>query len=349
MHVEMVFNGFNNKVGILYLLLIGFMILLNYIEKEAAMKAVIKNILIIVELILIIFLSVVVYFLYDRNNEAVTTMGAGSISTDQYEDIDRKVNENYYELSGKKILLEDGTYGEIWIPVLENVPAFSKEIEQIKTRNGRKYYLDGSDITSLLGVDVSIHQGNIDWQKVKESGIDFAMIRLGYRGYGSGEAELDENYAENIQGAREAGIDAGVYFFSQAITTEEAVEEANLVIESLKGLDINYPVVYDWEIIYDDTARTDNVSVDVLTDCCVAFCETIRNAGYTPMIYQNKRTTIFKLDLNRLTDYDFWLAEYSSEPTYYYDFDMWQYTNAGSVPGIEGDVDLNISFKDYGK
>ena len=175
------------------------------------------------------------------------------------------------------------------------------------------------------------------------------MIRLGYRGYGSGEAGLDENYAENIQGAREAGIDAGVYFFSQAITVEEAVEEANLVIESLKGLDINYPVVYDWEIIYDDTARTDNVSVDVLTDCCVAFCETIRNAGYTPMIYQNKRTTIFKLDLNRLTDYDFWLAEYGSEPTYYYDFDMWQYTSTGSVPGIDGDVDLNISFKDYSK
>ncbi len=348
MQIKMISGRSFNKVRILYLLLIGFMILLIY-EKEAAMKAVIKNILIIVELILIIFLSVVVYFLYQKNNEAVTTMGAGSISTDQYEDIDRKVNENYYELSGKKILLEDGTYGEIWIPVLENVPAFSKEIDRIKTRNGRKYYLDGSDITSLLGVDVSVHQENIDWQKVKESGIDFAMIRLGYRGYGSGEAGLDENYAENIQGAREAGIDAGVYFFSQAITVEEAVEEANLVIESLKGLDINYPVVYDWEIIYDDTARTDNVSVDVLTDCCVAFCETIRNAGYTPMIYQNKRTTIFKLDLNRLTDYDFWLAEYGSEPTYYYDFDMWQYTSTGSVPGIDGDVDLNISFKDYSK
>ena len=195
MQIKMISGRSFNKVRILYLLLIGFMILLIY-EKEAAMKAVIKNILIIVELILIIFLSVVVYFLYQKNNEAVTTMGAGSISTDQYEDIDRKVNENYYELSGKKILLEDGTYGEIWIPVLENVPAFSKEIDQIKTRNGRKYYLDGSDITSLLGVDVSVHQENIDWQKVKESGIDFAMIRLGYRGYGSGEAGLDENYAE---------------------------------------------------------------------------------------------------------------------------------------------------------
>lgn len=315
------------------------------------MKSVVKNILIVIELILIVFLSVVIFFLY-RKDDSVATMGSvsnASGGTSDYNDIERKVKENYYELSGKKILLEDGTYGEIWIPVLENVPAFSRETEQIKTRNGRKYYVDDSKITSLLGVDVSVHQDNIDWQKVKESGIDFAMVRLGYRGYGSGEAELDENYAENIQGAREAGIDAGVYFFSQAITAEEAVEEANLVIESLEGLDINYPVVYDWEIIYDDTARTDNVSVDVLTDCCVAFCETIKNAGYTPMIYQNKRTTIFKLDLTRLTDYDFWLAEYGSEPTYYYDFDMWQYTSTGSVPGIEGDVDLNISFKDYSK
>ncbi|MBQ3565679.1 MAG: glycoside hydrolase family 25 protein, partial [Oscillospiraceae bacterium] len=262
-------------------------------------------------------------------------------------EIDELVRENYYTLGAEKILLEDGTYGEIYIPVIESVPAFSKDIEQIKTRNGRKYYVENSNITSLLGVDVSVHQGEIDWNKVKESGIDFAMIRLGYRGYGTGEPGLDEMYKENIIGSRAAGLDTGVYFFSQAITAEEAVEEANMVIESLDGLDVNYPVVFDWEIITDDSARTDSISVDVLTDCCVAFCETIKNAGYTPMIYQNKRTSIFKLDLNRLNDYDFWLAEYNAEPSYYYDFDMWQYTSSGRVPGIEGNVDLNISFKDY--
>lgn len=314
------------------------------------MSKILKNILILAELIIIIVLSIVVLFLYRKNNQAVQTSVETSVeettvlSAEQIED---KVSENYYSLSGKKILLEDGTYGEIWIPALENVPAFSKEIEQIKTRNGRKYYVENSDITSLLGVDVSVHQEEINWEKVKESGIDFAMIRLGYRGYGSGEAGLDENYVQNITGAREAGLDAGVYFFSQAITAEEAVEEANLVIESLEGLNVNYPVVFDWEIITGDSARTDNVSVDTLTDCCVAFCETVKNAGYTPMIYQNKRTSIFKLDLNRLNDYDFWLAEYNEEPSYYYDFDMWQYTSSGRVPGIKGEVDLNISFKDY--
>ncbi len=313
------------------------------------MKTVLKNILIIVELVIIIFLSIAVVFFYKKSNKAVQTSAEVDVINYELteEEIEKKVNENYYNLSGKKILLEDGTYGEIWIPVLENVPAFSKEKEMIKTRNGRKYYIENSKITSILGVDVSVHQGDIDWVKVKESGVDFAIVRLGYRGYGTGKAELDENYKENIISAREAGLDVGVYFFSQAITAEEAVEEANIVIDSIKGLDVNYPVVFDWEIITDDSARTDNVSVDILTDCCVAFCETVKNAGYTPMIYQNKRTSIFKLDLNRLNDYEFWLAEYNNEPSYYYDFDMWQYTSEGRVPGIEGEVDLNISFKDY--
>jgi len=312
------------------------------------MNTTLKNILIIIEFIIIAFMSVAVIFFCRKSNNAVTTSADTEVISETSEvDVEDKVKENYYSLSGKKILLEDGTYGEIWIPVLENVPAFSKEKEQIKTRNGRKYYIENDNISSILGVDVSVHQGDINWQKVKESGIDFAMVRLGYRGYGTGEPGLDEKYEENIIASREAGLDTGVYFFSQAITAQEAVEEAELVIESLKGLDVNYPVVFDWELISEDTARTDNVPVDTLTDCCVAFCETIKNAGYTPMIYQNKRTSIFKLDLNRLNDYDFWLAEYNDEPSYYYDFDMWQYTSSGRVPGIKGEVDLNISFKDY--
>lgn len=316
------------------------------------MKSLVKNIIIIIEFILILLLAASVCLLWKKEPEAVQT-GAPAAeikeNTVDSESVKERVEKNYYDVSGKKVLMEDSTFGEIWIPVLENVPAFSKDKELLKTRNGRKFYVEDSEITSLLGVDVSVHQDNIDWAKVKQAGIDFAMVRLGFRGYGTGEAQLDENYVQNIEGARAAGLDAGVYFFSQAVTVDEAIEEAQMVIDSLDGLDVNYPVVYDWEIIYDDSARTDNVPVDVLTDCCVAFCEAIEDAGYTPMIYQNKKTTMFKLDLERLTDYDFWLAEYNSEPTYYYDFTMWQYTSEGSVPGIEGDVDLNISFKDYAK
>lgn len=316
------------------------------------MKSLVKNIIIIIEFILILLLAASVCFLWKKEPEAVQTDAPASEAeenTVDSESVKERVEKNYYDVSGKKVLMEDSTFGEIWIPALKNVPAFSKDKDLLKTRNGRKFYVENSEITSLLGVDVSVHQDNIDWAKVKQAGIDFAMVRLGFRGYGTGEAQLDENYVQNIEGARAAGLDAGVYFFSQAVTVDEAIEEAQMVIDSLDGLDVNYPVVYDWEIIYDDSARTDNVPVDVLTDCCVAFCEAIKDAGYTPMIYQNKKTTMFKLDLERLTDYDFWLAEYNSEPTYYYDFTMWQYTSEGSVPGIEGDVDLNISFKDYAK
>lgn len=316
------------------------------------MKSLVKNIIIIIEFILILLLAASVCLLWNKEPESVQTnapVAENEKTTVDAESVKERVEKNYYDVSGKKVLMEDSTFGEIWIPALENVPAFSKDKDLLKTRNGRKFYVEDSEITSLLGVDVSVHQDDIDWAKVRKAGIDFAMVRLGFRGYGSGEAQLDENYVQNIEGARAAGLDAGVYFFSQAITVDEAIEEAQMVIDSLDGLDVNYPVVYDWEIIYDDSARTDNVPVDVLTDCCVAFCEAIEDAGYTPMIYQNKKTTMFKLDLERLTDYDFWLAEYNSEPTYYYDFTMWQYTSEGSVPGIEGDVDLNISFKDYAK
>lgn len=311
------------------------------------MKSTVKNIIIIIEALLILFLSAVAFLLWRKEPEAVPA--DAPVKGIDAESVKKRVNENYYRLSGKKVIMEDSTFGEIWIPALKNVPEFSRDREQLKTRNGRKFYVDGSEVTSLLGVDVSVHQDNIDWEKVRNAGIDFAIVRLGFRGYGTGEAQLDDNYIENIKGARAAGIDTGVYFFSQAVTVDEAIEEAELVAESLEGLDVNYPVVYDWEIIYDDSARTDNVPVDVLTDCCVAFCEAIKDAGYTPMIYQNKKTTMFKLDLERLTDYDFWLAEYNDEPSYYYDFDMWQYTSTGRVPGIEGDVDMNISFKDYAK
>lgn len=255
--------------------------------------------------------------------------------------------ETFYQLDGKKILLSDGTYGEIYLPVYQNVPPCSLDMDSVISRNGYTFYKENNAVTSIPGIDISVHQGDIDWQKVKEAGVEFAMIRVGYRTYGGGEVKFDDKFAENLKGAREAGIETGVYFFSQATTVDEAIEEADAVLDAIAPYEITYPVVYDWEIIYDDSARTDDVPVDVLTDCCISFCERVRSAGYTPMIYQNKRTTLFKLDLPRLQDYDFWLAEYGDEPTYYYDFDMWQYSCTGKVPGITGDVDLNISFRDY--
>lgn len=255
--------------------------------------------------------------------------------------------DHNYELAGNKILLSDSTYGQTYLPVLAGVPAFSRQKEQLLTRNGRKYYVENGAITSKLGIDVSAHQKDIDWAQVKAAGIDFAIIRIGYRTYGGGEINADENFRKNVEGAKAAGVEVGAYFFSQAISEEEAVEEAQFVRQQLAGISLSYPVVYDWELIYDDTARTDDVPVDTLTDACLAFCQNVAADGYRPMIYQNKRTSLFKLDLARLTGIEFWLAEYSDTPTYYYDFNMWQYSCTGSVPGITGDVDMNLSFVDY--
>ncbi|MCI1268881.1 MAG: glycoside hydrolase family 25 protein [Ruminococcus sp.] len=255
--------------------------------------------------------------------------------------------ETYYQLDGKKILLSDDTYGEIFLPVYKDVPASTLDKKAMVTRNGYTFYKPDSKVTSILGIDVSAHQTSVNWQQVKDAGVQFVMIRVGYRSYGGGQIHIDENFEDNIKGAEAVGINVGVYFFSQAVTTDEAVQEADAVIDAISKYKITYPVVFDWELISDDTARTDNIPVDTLTDCCVSFCERVKSAGYKPMIYQNKRTSLFKLDLPRLTDYDFWLAEYGSTPSYYYNYNMWQYSCTGTIPGIFGDVDLNLSFKDY--
>jgi GH25 family lysozyme M1 (1,4-beta-N-acetylmuramidase) len=258
--------------------------------------------------------------------------------------------ETFYQLNGEKILVHNSTMGETFIPVFADVPKSPIEPSEIvKDGKGFVKYIGNDGLQSKIGVDVSEYQGVINWEQVKNAGVEFAIIRAGYRTYGGGVITLDNSLITNIDGANAAGIDVGVYFFSQAITPEEAIEEADAVLDAVAGRTITYPIVFDWEIIYDDTARTDTITVEGLADCCVAFCERVKSAGYTPMVYQNASTSTHKLDLPRIKDYDFWLAEYTDFPTFYYEYDMWQYTSEGKIPGIEGNVDINISFKDYAK
>lgn len=200
---------------------------------------------------------------------------------------------------------------------------------------------------SVTGIDVSHWQKEIDWQKVKESGVDFAIIRLGYRGYEKGAIGMDSYAIANLEGAAAAGLEVGVYFFSQALTPEEAEEEAYFVVEQLKPYEeiITMPVVYDWEHVSDADARTANMrDPDILTDCSLAFLQTIEAAGYTPMVYFNRTQSWKYLNLEELKDYDFWLAAYTQRMDFPYKIKMWQYTNEGRVPGIEGYCDVNIYF-----
>lgn len=247
-----------------------------------------------------------------------------------------------------KILLNDGNLGEIWITELQNVDKNGYDPNAF-TDNGStiEYYINGEKRCEN-GIDVSEFQGQIDWQRVKAAGIDFAMIRIGFRGYGdAGNIVIDENCRANIEGALNAGIKVGGYFFSQSVNQQEAIDEAKAVIEIIKDYDITYPIAFDWEIIGVSEARTDDVSVKDLNKAAIAFCETIKNAGYTPAVYMSKRIAYLKYDLEALKDYELWLTEDGREATFNYQYDIWQYSYTGKVDGIEGDVDLNISMKSY--
>ena len=217
----------------------------------------------------------------------------------------------------------------------------------IPDENGRMTYADDA-VKMYTGVDVSVFQGEIDFQKVKADGVDFVMLRAGYRGYGpQGVINEDANFKKNYENAIAAGLKVGVYFFSQAVSVQEAKEEADFVLSLISGLEITYPVAYDWERIDYDTARTDGLDNETITDCALGFCDTVAEAGYPSVIYFNRSLGYFSYDLSKVRNHYFWLAEYGASPSFIYDFRIWQYTDAGTVDGISGIVDINISITDF--
>ncbi len=213
--------------------------------------------------------------------------------------------------------------------------------------NGILQYADPNGVQGTFGIDVSKYQGEIDWTKVKEQGVQFAFLRAGYRGYETGAIMEDEFLQSYLEGATEADIPVGLYFFSQAVSVEEAIEEADFAIDAAAGYDIQYPIVFDMEEIADGAYRTETLTASQITDIAIAFCERVRERGYTPMIYGNVGFLLGRMELSRLQQYDIWFAQYRDMPYFPYQFSMWQYTAQGSIDGIAGDVDINIGFKDF--
>lgn len=255
----------------------------------------------------------------------------------------RKKEEESVDPHAGQVYINDG-FGMVWMTPLAGVDVNDLDTAQLRTVNGQPQYTGGSYET-MYGVDVSEHQWDISWPQVAASGVDYAMIRLGYRGYTEGGLFEDPYYRTNMDGALAAGMDVGVYFFSQAITVQEAIEEAEYVLERLKGYEVRMPVVFDWEKIETDGfARTDGLDSAILTDCAVAFCQTVANAGYDACVYFNRHLGYYELDLSRLTAYKFWLALPGDYPDFYYKSDMWQYSFSSTVPGIEGETDMNMFF-----
>jgi len=207
----------------------------------------------------------------------------------------------------------------------------------------RNNYLRCLRQTSYAGVDVSAFQGDIDWPKVKASGIDFAIIRLGYRGYGMAGRMVEDEFAQdNLKEATEVGLPIGAYFFSQALSIAEADEEIEFMLQILGEYQLDLPIILDWEIPGAENPRTKNMDLETLTAIQLHFCKVMTEKGYDPMIYFNWHQSRTLLRLSDLEDYPFWLALYQDRMTYPWHVEMWQYTDRGRVPGIEGNVDLNV-------
>ena len=243
--------------------------------------------------------------------------------------------------NAEKVLKFRDVFGEEYETVINpKVPANEYDPKAFSFDGQKVKYIDGN---YMLGVDVSHHQGNIDWSKVKAAGYDFAILRIGYRGYGqTGSLNADKMFESYYSDAKAAGLKVGVYFFAQAINEAEAKEEAEFVLNILDDRELDLPVVYDPESILDDDARTDDVTGEQFTKNTQVFCKSIAEAGYQPMIYANMLWEAFELDLSQLLEYPIWYADYEPTPQTPYAFRCWQYSNTGTVDGVEGEVDLDI-------
>lgn len=248
----------------------------------------------------------------------------------------------YYE--DEIVVVSSGSFH--FVPINEALKKNDYKSENLNIlESGEIQYVEDGQVTSHKGIDVSKFQGEIDWEAVAADGVEFAFIRVGNRGYGSeGKLLEDDMFETNIEGALQAGIKVGVYFYTQAVNEEEVLAEAQLVLQKIAPYKVECPVVYDVEKVSGANGRMNALSAQERTDLTLLFCETIAEAGYEPMIYYNMEMAGLMLELERLEEYEKWFAYYNQDLYYPYDYKIWQYSHNGRVNGIQGEVDMNISF-----
>lgn len=306
-------------------------------DKDAVKRTNLVKLLFIISLVIVVAFAAVIIF---GGNSGEENDNTETLFVEQETQVIKK---------GEKITINDPLLGTIEIKAVEGFKKNTYDNSNFITddRGMMTYYID-DQVASCMGVDLSEYQGEVDFEKVKEQGFEFVILRIGGRYYSQeGGLYMDSNFFDYYNAAKDAGLRVGGYFFSQATTAQEAVDEANYVLSQLKNTKLDYPIAFDWEIIEGDTARTDAVTGDELTQCAIAFCDTIKNAGYESIIYSNTSLMYYMYDLELLKDYDFWIADYENHPSMYYHFTMWQYDIEGQVDGIEGNVDMNICLKNY--
>lgn len=255
------------------------------------------------------------------------------------------------EKDGNTAKVNDMYEGDMTIPYY-NIPTNTYMPEDFKEDKGAVTYT-GENGHSFIGINVSQKSGDIDWAAVAASNVDFAMIRVGYRGKGKGRLSLDSKFEENMKGAADAGLPVGVYFYSKAVSDAEADEEATFVIEQIRPYTMTYPVAFYWEYDrkddgdVDEQSRTVRCNGSQVTGFIATFLKKIKTVGYKTSFYCDKDMGYNDLDLSRLSEYDMWYAETRPAPSFYYEFEMWQYTKEGKVPGIDSPVPVTLSLKEY--
>ena len=244
-----------------------------------------------------------------------------------------------------KVTLRDGT--EEWVTISNYIAKNTIDVTGLKmTGQVMEYYREDRK-NSFFGVDLSRSNGGVNFRTLKKNGVDFVMLKVGGRGYESGTVTLDEYFYQNLVNARDAGLQVGLYFYSQAVSIEEAGEEVAAIVDAVGDQEITYPIAIDMEYVQEDTSRVEKLTKEQRTSVTKAFCDMVRAAGYTPMIYGNKEWLIKEINLAKLADVDIWLSQMEEIPDYPYRISLWQYKRDGVLDGVSGTVNLNISFIDY--
>lgn len=242
-----------------------------------------------------------------------------------------------------EIEVTDGAGGTIWVDESHVLTPFSLDRYAFSVTNGIVNYAK-EGLTLSRGIDVSEYQHEIDWQAVAASGVEFAIIRVGYRGTSVGALNADSLYAQNIQKAQAAGLKVGAYFYSQAASLMEAAEEAVFTAQLLKGYNLDLPVFYDWENFGDEGWRTNDVSPETVTACCLEFCKLLESEGIAAGVYSSIPHVYWQYVLDELDGLTVWMGDPGNWPEFYYEHTYWQYSFTGTVPGIEGNVDLDVLY-----
>lgn len=255
-----------------------------------------------------------------------------------------EIEDNYWNFVHKSYILigtaPDYTYYKIVSQLERN--DYNPELFYEES-NGFMYYHDEEgNRLSEIAVDVSVFQGDIDWEQLAATGVDTVMVRAGLRGYGNGEIKEDTAFRSNVEGALSAGLKVGVYFFSQAVNADEGAEEAQFVLNLISGYGISGPIAIDTEYVADTESRTFDLDITSRTDSVISFCDTVEAAGYTSMIYANRNWFVQNLDLTRLSGYRMWVAHYVETPDFPYEYNGWQYTETATIAGVDGNIDLNV-------